>query len=63
MPVLGMGLDDVRGNRRPGRVEAQAPRADFELANSRGFLAQMVAQGATIDTRFTYETFAYAASE
>ena len=25
MPVLGMGLDDVRVNRRPGRVEAQAP--------------------------------------
>ena len=63
LPVLGMGLDDVRGTRRPGRVEAQASRADFELANSRSFLAQMVAQGATMNTRFMCEAFAYAASE
>jgi hypothetical protein len=37
--------------------------SDFEPANSSSFLAQMVAQGATIEARFTFEAFAYAASE
>ena len=63
MPVLCMGLDDVRGVRRPSRVEAQAPRADFEFANSRSFLAQVVAQGATIAACFTFEAIAYVASK
>jgi hypothetical protein len=63
MPVLCMDLDDVRGACQPGRKEAQAPRADFEFANSRRFLAQVVAQGATIVARFTFEAFAYAASK
>ena len=63
MPVLCMDLDDVRGVRRPSRVEAQAPGADFEFANSRSFLAQVVAQGATIAACFTCEAIAYLASE
>jgi hypothetical protein len=64
VPVLSMGLNDVRGPlRRPSRVETQGPRADFELANSRSFLAQMAAQGATMDTRFMFEAFTYLAGE
>ena len=64
VPVLSVGLNDVRGPlRRPGRVETQGPRADFKLANSRSFLAQMVAQGATMDTRFMFEALAYPAGE
>ena len=63
VPVLCMDLDDVRGVRRPSRVEAQAPGADFEFANSRSFLAQVVAQGAAMAACFTCEAIAYAASE
>jgi hypothetical protein len=64
VPILSMGLNDVQGPfRRPGRVETQAPRAEFEFANSRSFLAQMVAQGATMDTRFTCEAFTYPTGE
>ena len=63
VPVLCMDLDDVRGVRRPSRVEAQAPGADFEFANSRSFLAQVVAQGAAMAACFTCEAIAYVASE
>ena len=64
VPVFGTGMDDVRAAlRRPSRVETQGPRTDFELANSRSFLAQMVTQSATIVARFTFEVLAYVASK
>ena len=63
VPVLGTGLDDVRGARRPSRIETQASCALFEPANAPSFEAQVVAQSATIRVRFTSEAFAYMASE
>src|SRR4029077_6938677 len=62
-PVLGTSLDDVRCASRPRRVKTQASRADFEPANAPSFDAEVVAQSATIHAGFTFEAFAYAASE